>query len=131
MRLIYLAGPYSNKSKYIMARRRKAFAEVVAHYMEYAENVCLYSPILHNAEVAHLFNLPHNFNFWAQRDFFMIKKSTALWVLTIEGWQDSYGLAQEIEYAESINREILYVRKEGEAFILTDDATIDALPLQS
>ena len=129
MRLIYLAGPYSHKSKYIMKRRRAAFADVVAYYMAIAENICIFSPILHNAAVADQHDLPHNFNFWAQRDFHMIKQSTAMWVLTLDGWKESYGLRQEVEYADSINREVLFVRKECESFILTDDNSSHPLPL--
>ena len=50
----------------------------------------------------------------------MIKKSSAMWVLTLPGWDESFGVSQEMEYAESIDREIFYVTKGFTDYVLTD-----------
>ncbi len=57
---------------------------------------------------------------WAQQNFFMIKKASAMWVLTAENWDRSYPVSQEIEYAESIQRETLYLLPEPKGYVLTD-----------
>jgi Domain of unknown function (DUF1937) len=130
MRLIYLAGPYTHKDKDIMQERVDQTIECLAYFCNHAKGLCLYSPVVHWNQVATKHTLPHDFTYWIQQDFHMIKKSTAMWILTLDGWQGSYGLGQEVEYADSINREILYVKKEKDSFVLTDTSTDDALPLQ-
>lgn len=120
MRLIYLAGPYSHHDKDIVQQRVNEYAAAVAYFMNTAENLYVFSPVFQCFHVANRHDLPHDFAFWAERDFFMIKKSSAMWVLPLEGWQTSYGLSQEIEYAESIQREIFYVVQESEDYVITD-----------
>ena len=120
MRLVYLAGPYSHQDKDIVQQRVNNYAAAVAYFMNTAENIYVFSPVLQCFHVANRHKLPHDFSFWAERDFFMIKKSTAMWVLTLDGWQESYGLSQELEYAESINRDILYVVQDSDTFHLRD-----------
>ena len=120
MRLVYLAGPYSHSDEKIVQQRIDAYAEAVAYFMAVAVNLYVFSPVLQCFYVAKQHNLPHDFKFWAERDFFMIQKSSAMWVLTLKGWQESYGLSQELEYAESIGRDILYVDRTPTGFRLMD-----------
>ncbi len=122
MRLIYLAGPYTSDNPAIVKERVRIYARVVAHFMKTAENLCLFSPILHCDLIATEEDLPHNFTFWAERDFFMIKKSSAMWVLTIPGWKESYGVSQEIEYARDINQDIMYVIPDPKSIYYITDA---------
>jgi len=133
MRLIYLAGPYTDKDEQVVQRRIDKYASVVAHFMNTSENLYLFSPILQCFHVANQHNLPHDFAFWAQRDFFMIKKSAAMWVATFPGWQESYGVSQELEYAESIQKEVLYLVEDTgplyHNYILTDARPVHTSPL--
>jgi len=128
MRLIYLAGPYTHKNKEVVKQRIDEYAMAVAYFINSAPNLFLFSPILQCFHVANQHELPHDFTFWAQRDFFMIKKSSAMWVLTLPGWEKSYGLSQELEYAESIKRDILYVLQESTDFVVTDTRPTDPTP---
>lgn len=120
MRLIYLAGPYSHEDKLVRQRRVQSHAAALAFFANRTEQLCLYSPIVHWHGVAHDHELPHDFSFWMQQDFHMIKQATAMWVLLLDGWRDSYGLSQELEFAKSINRDILAVNVRGDEFILAD-----------
>ncbi len=120
MRLIYLGSPYSHKEEDVRRQRVIDAAEVLAHYATVGKNLCLYSPIVHWSTVAFAHDLPHDLDFWMQQDFHMIRLSTALWVLTSEGWEESFGLNQEIEFAESIGRETFYVIKDSPGFYVTD-----------
>jgi hypothetical protein len=120
MRLIYLAGPYSDKDESVRQQRVDKLAEAIAYFMNVAENLFLFSPILHHYKIANNHSLPHDFKFWAQRDFFMIRQASALWVLTISGWDTSFGVAQEIEFAESLGRDIFYVSDSPTDYYVSD-----------
>lgn len=122
MRLIYLAGPYNDKDEQVRRQRMECYMDAVTYFMESAPSLCLFSPVIHNATIASHHEAFRVFNIWAQRDFFMIKKSSAVWVLTLPGWEKSYGVGQEIEYAESIDREVFYVTREGQDYIVYIDA---------
>lgn len=130
MRLIYLGSPYFHKRNSVMHKRVSLTAHCLAFFRRTAENVVLYSPIVQWSRVAFENELPHDFGSWAQQDFFMIRKSSALWVLAIDGWQESFGLSQEIEYANDIGHEILYIIPEGIGldggpnYVLTTDKPI-------
>ena len=113
MRLIYLGSPYFHKSQSVMDRRVRLTAHCMAHFRRTAENIVIYSPIVQWSRVALENNLSHEFKTWAQHDFFMIRKASVLWALTIPGWKESFGLSQEIEYAKDIGHEVLYVIPEG------------------
>lgn len=120
MRLIYLTGPHEapnfDKEEALLYH----YAEAISYFTHAAENLCLFSPLLYNDNLVVHADLSTDFSFWAQRNFFMIKKSSAMWVLTLSGWENSYGLSQELEYAESISRDVLYVVKESTDYVLTD-----------
>ena len=121
MRLIYLGGPYSHKEKSIMNERVEHHAKVLAYFARTAENLVLYSPIIHWSMVAYSHDLPHDFNYWKQQDFHMIRTATAMWVTVLPGWRESFGLGQELEYAKDIGREIMYVIQDSTEFHITSD----------
>ena len=121
MRLIYLGSPYSSKHKIRMIDRMNSTQHCLAHYRRTAPELVLYSPIALWAPIANDHDLAHGFDTWAQQDFFMIRKSSALWILTIDGWKESYGLLQEIEYAHDISKPIMYVIQDSTGYVLTSD----------
>jgi len=120
MRLIYLAGPYSHDEEKVRRERVDYQAKVMAYFADTTRNLCLYSPIVQWSAVASAHELPHDFNFWMQQDFHMIRLSTAVWVVTMEGWLDSFGLAQELEFAADTGKDVLYVVEDSKGFHLRD-----------
>lgn len=126
MRLIYLASPYNDPSPTIREARKEAVADCMAYFARTAADVCIYSPIMNWGYVAVKHTLPHSFDFWAQQDFHMIQKSRAVWVLKVEGWEDSYGIRQEMEYANNINRPLFYVypeHRQGKVYYYLEEVT--------
>ena len=120
MRLIYLGGPYSDENKELMKERVDKQAHALAYFARTADNLVLYSPIVHWSYVEFTYELPHDFNFWKQQDFHMIRQATAMWVLALDGWKESFGLGQEIEYARDIGKEVMFVIPDESAYFLTD-----------
>lgn len=130
MRLIYLGSPYNDQDPQVRILRRGASSAVLAYFAHTAPGLCLHSSIVHWGPVADLFDLPHDFDFWKEQDFFFIRKSSAMWVLPLVGWRESYGLNLEIEYAEDIGREILYVQLAHEGGFLLKESKKDMIDLQ-
>lgn len=128
MRLIYLGSPYTHTLRKIRKARVAKVREALAYFANNAKNLCLYSPISHWAGVAEDHELPHDFTFWVQQDFHMIRQSTALWVLTVPGWKQSYGLRQEIEFASDLKKPVLYVVQVDSDFHVYDSEPEEVHP---
>lgn len=94
--LCYLATPYSKYS----AGLDKAFEDAAALAASLlVEGVKVYSPIAHThplAKYSHLDPLDHEI--WLPFDEAMMAAADALIVAHMDGWQDSYGIAHEIDY---------------------------------
>jgi len=128
MRLIYLANPYHSTEE-IMEERHRRLMEVLASCANTTENLVFYSPIAHWHETAKHHKLPTSFSWWRERDFFMLRKCSALWVLPIEGWEDSYGVSQEIEFATDTNIPIFYIIDYVPSVVVTQEKPRHPLPL--
>lgn len=129
MRLIYLANPYSHNDKDVMTARYDATMEALAKFTALTEDLCFYSPIISWHEIALRHKLAGDFTYWRKRDFFMIRKAAALWVLPLEGWQESFGVSQEIEFAEDIGRGVMYVLDWTTNLIVTPEKPSHHIPL--
>lgn len=121
MRLIYLTGPYSDPETEVREQRVRVYQEALSFFSNTAKNLCMYSPIVHWHGVPRSFEFAHAFDYWLQQDFHMIRLSTAIWVMALPGWQKSYELSQELDYAQDLGKSILYVIKEENNFHLTDN----------
>lgn len=95
--MIYLASPYSHpdplirKTRFLLARER--CAELLA------SRVWVYSPIVHCHEMAEVFNLPTDFQFWKEYNFDMLRRADAMEVLALEDWKLSVGVNIEMQFA--------------------------------
>jgi hypothetical protein len=129
MRLIYLANPYHDQSVDLMEKRYQTTMEVMARIARLADDICIYSPIVTWHEIAKRHDLPKDFHWWRERDFFMLRKSAALWVVPIEGWQESFGVSQEVEFAQDTNIPVFYVLDFDQGVVITAEKPTLALPL--
>lgn len=130
MRLIYLAHPYhAPGDPGLMEHRVEQARKMMALIARTVPDVCAYAPILQWHDVAKSYELPKDFPFWQQRDFFMIKKSSAMWVLPLPGWEDSFGLGQEIEFAIDINKPWFFALPVATSVVLTHDKPDRPVPL--
>lgn len=96
--MIYLASPYTHKSKTVMERRFEQVAEVTARLINRGH--VIYSPILHFHPLAVRHSLPRDFAFWEEVNKNILLRADALWVLTLSGWKESRGVQSELQIAE-------------------------------
>lgn len=93
--MIYLGQPYSHPHAKVREARYKAGLEWCARL----QSRIPYSPIVHWHNVAKSHSLPTDADYWLEHCYHILGLSKALFVLQLDGWEKSYGLAKEIEYA--------------------------------
>lgn len=112
MKLIYLATPYSRYP----AGRDEAFYEATkktAELME--EGHCVFSPIVHShsiEEIAMGGAGAKDGDWWLQQDFTILERCDELWVYELPGWDTSYGVRHEMQYADDLGIPIKFVKYE-------------------
>jgi len=105
--LIYLATPYNHADAEVREHRYRRAVEYATALLNMGAFV--YSPIVHNHPVAIEGDLGREFTFWADFDYALIDRCDILAVAQIEGWQESIGIAAEVEYARSVKMPIRYL----------------------
>ncbi len=93
--MIYLAQPYTHSDPAVVETRYHAALLWFAHF----ESRYPYSPIVQWHNIAREHSLPTDAQYWLGQNYHFLDRSKALYVLTLEGWQESYGLAKEIIHA--------------------------------
>ena len=102
--LIYLAGPYS----YNPALAFEMHMQYTAFLLK--EGHLIFSPILHNHQLAHTYDLPTDISFWHQYNKDMLLKCDELMVIAERMlWQESKGVQHEIKIAKEENMPISYI----------------------
>jgi hypothetical protein len=106
--MIYLAQPYSHVNARVRAERFKMGLSVVAQLM--AKGKCVVSPIAHSHPIydAHP-EVGGSFEQWQELDETLILASEAVYVLTLEGWEESHGVAKEMEFALARGIEVVFI----------------------
>lgn len=104
--MIYLASPYSQNPE-------KLYKEVLEYVVKYFKDtgIMLFSPIVygHNIAKANKPLLNIDFSAWEKFDLDMLSKADELWILMLDGWEQSKGVFREIEYAMKLNKKVKYI----------------------
>ena len=104
--MIFLASPYSHSSWIVQEQRYLYALHAIAHLLK--EDKPAFSPIVYCHEMAKAVSLPKSAPFWAAFNERMIRLCEDFYVLRIDGWQESVGVANEIIFAQSIGRIVIY-----------------------
>lgn len=101
MKLIYLASPYSHPSAAVREWRYQCNLRAAAMMMK--EGYAVFSPIAHSHPIEK-FLAPINpdamHDFWLAQDTEILKRCKEMFVLCIDGWQQSEGIKKEIVVAQ-------------------------------
>lgn len=103
----YLASPYSHPDPIVKEQRYREALRCLAHFTNLGH--ILFSPIVHSYPVEIHHTLPGDWQFWQKFDREFISMSDGLWILTIDGWQQSVGIAAEVKIAAEFNKPVVYV----------------------
>ena len=110
MSFTYLASPYTHPDPKVREQRFNAAAEIAADLMHMGEIV--FSPIAHSHPIDLYFNEPESGTFWKRQDEPFLMACSKMAVLMLPGWEESKGIAHEIEVAKTRGLEIEYISYE-------------------
>jgi hypothetical protein len=105
--MIYLASPYSHPDPAVEWQRYDAACRATAHFIN--RGFPVFSPIAHSHVLHVTYGCGGDWQTWRQLDEDLIKASSAVWVLMVDGWRESRGIAAEIAYAESLFIPVTFV----------------------
>lgn len=105
---IYVASPYTDPDKFIMNDRYLEAMRYTADLIKNGQHA--YSPIVHCHDMAIRYDFPVDHVFWSAFDAAMIIPCKEVHVLQLEGWDQSRGIAHEIEFCRLIQKKIRFAR---------------------
>lgn len=104
--MIYLASPYSHNDPVIVALRMQQFA--VADAALCMKGFVTVSP-LSKHWLSDYATIPITWEFWKTYSTILMENCTGVFVLMLDGWEESTGVQEEITLAKSMNKPITYL----------------------
>lgn len=105
-RLTYLASPYTHPDPQIEEQRFKTVCVAAGILMN--QGMFVFSPIAHCHSIANSVNLPKSYDYWKDYCELTLGQCNELIVLTIDGWEESKGIREEIKFAAKSGIPIKY-----------------------
>jgi len=106
-RTIYLGVPYTGMEEESFIAVNKAAAILMKEHGH-----VVFSPISQNHPIAKQEGLPTDWAWWKKFDDVFIAMCDYLYVLKLDGWEDSTGLTAEIKLAKELGKTIVYLEKD-------------------
>jgi nucleoside 2-deoxyribosyltransferase len=111
MGMLYICSPYTHPDESVRASRVVAVAHATAALIRMG--YLAYSPILHTVPMVDHCGIGATWEAWADYDHAFIDRCRLVIVLTIDGWNQSKGVAAEIQYAVGNGIPVIGVSLEG------------------
>lgn len=109
MKMVYIASPYTHKSKRVMRQREERITQIIGYLTE-KYGYAFIGPITQSAAVCRANpNLKGDFGQWADIDLYIVSKCDEVWVVMMEGWTTSIGVREELHFAYENNIPIRYL----------------------
>ncbi len=103
----YLASPYSSTDPEMVHKRYKAVNKAGAILCK--EGFILIEPIAMCHHKSLEFDLPQGYEYWKTRDRKFVSMSDGILVLQLPGWIESTGVTDEVAYAQSLGKPVMYL----------------------
>ena len=107
----YLASPYSSPDPLVRKTRFLLVQQACAALI--SRGLHVWSPIVHSHDMAQRFDLPTDAGFWHEYNYDFIRRCDGLFVLAIEGWRASKGVAEELAIAQELVLPVRWIDAEG------------------
>lgn len=111
--MIYLASPYSHPDPQVRESRHVAACKAAAYLMEQLDLV-VYSPIAHSHPIEQHLRRAKPHEWWMRQCVAMLRRCEALYVLQLDGWEDSKGVGIEIHHARTLQMPIFACKSTGQ-----------------
>ena len=109
MKKIYLAAPYSHSDMKVKIDRFNKVTKKAGELM--TQGYIVYSPITHSHPIAMQCELPGEWEFWEKIDRVFIEWAHEVWVLQLEGFEESNGINAEIIIARRLGRCVMFINE--------------------
>lgn len=106
--LIYLAAPYSDPNRDVIADRMERFYATHARLL--ARGDVTVSPLL-NHQVVGRHAISGDWDFWQSYSETLLARCDEMWIVTLPGWEESKGVQGEIAFAKSRAIPIRYIEE--------------------
>jgi len=100
--MIYVASPYSHIDPHVRQERYEAVAALCAHFFHQPGHEPLFSPIVYGHNLALEYSMPTEAAAWLKFNLSMLRHSSAIWIMKLDGWNESKGVAKEIRAAQDL-----------------------------
>lgn len=114
MKVIYIAGPYRNKSEYEVGENIRVAGWYSLHVWELG-GVAL-CPHKNTAFFGGAYNIPDDT--WLKGDLELLNRCDAVYVTS--NWSESSGATAEVEFAKNHNIPVLYTRQTLRDFLASE-----------
>lgn len=104
--IIFISSPYSHSDKSIQNERFETACKLVAILLNNGKFPI--SPIIHGHPTTK-YNVRGDWEFWRDYCYKLIDICDIVYVLDMEGWEESTGILSEIQYAKSLEKEIYLI----------------------
>jgi len=108
----YLACPYNHEDLRVRIARYDNVTLATAKLAE--RGVMCFSPITHSHPLTQYAELPRDWGFWFSFDQPIMRLCGKCIVLTLDGWDESVGVTDEIEWFEELSYPIKYINPVGD-----------------
>jgi hypothetical protein len=119
MKLIYLSAPYTTGPD--TPQERQADIDWATAWLMRLTDVYIFSPITYEKPLKEFYGTldaasfdkaknEQEWAFWGPRDKEMVTHCDELWVLCLNGWENSRGVNFEIERAKSLGKPVHYLK---------------------
>jgi hypothetical protein len=99
--MILVLGPYSSSREWEKIFRFTVMSNYLAHCIHKGEFVM--SVVVHFHQLSQDGKLPSDYDFWERYIHNLIWICDSVRVIKLSGWQESYGLQQELTYMDANN----------------------------
>ena len=108
---IYLASPYSHPDPVVRENRFKQVCQKAGELM--MKGYLVFCPIAHSHPISEYGDVDAtSHDFWLTQDFAWLDVCDFLYVYKMDGWENSFGVNEEIKYANSKGIPVFYVEAE-------------------
>lgn len=105
--MLFISSPFSHKDKAIENARVEEVNKYIAELTSQGFHV--FSPITYGTTILKYKKLPSDWKFWKDFCEAFLEKCEEMWVLKLDGWDTSEGVAAEIQFAIENNIKIKYI----------------------
>lgn len=108
--MIYIASPYSHPSAEVRAERYRAARAYT--WLLLGEAQACFSPVVYGHQFALTYAAPQDHDFWKRINITMLCQASAMHVLALDGWRESFGIQHERMVAEALELPITIITGE-------------------